>query len=79
MDTGSGRQRSKKKELAHEAQQWYIAGVIEFFLVVLFVGTMLPAGIHEEWLAAGGVKRWLWLSLATVGTLSALALIPLLH
>ena len=57
----------------------YIAGVIEFFLVVLFVGTMLPAGIHEEWLAAGGALRWLWVSLATVGTLSALALIPLLH
>ncbi len=71
--------RISKKGLEHLAGGCYIAGVIEFFLVMLFVGTMLPAGIHEEWLAAGGALRWLWVSLATVGTLSALALIPLLH
>lgn len=68
-----------KKILAHPAGCWYIVGVTTFFLVVLFISTMLPAGIHEEWLTEGGAKRWLWWGLVTVGSLSALALIPLLH
>lgn len=71
--------RISKKGLAHLAGGCYIASVMSFFLVALFICTMLPAGIHEECLAAGGALRWLWISLATVGTLSALALIPLLH
>ncbi len=57
----------------------YIGGVTEILPAVLFVGTFLTAGIHEEWLSAGGAQRWLWVSLVTVGTLSGLALIPLLH
>lgn len=50
----------------------------EFLLAVIFVGSLLPLGLHEEWLERGHPRFVLGWSMAAVGTIAAIGLMVLL-
>lgn len=47
--------------------------------VVLFAGSMIVLGLHEDWLMKGSSRRWLGWILVLVGVMSGLSLILLLQ
>ena len=52
--------------------------MFELLLTVVYVGCMLPLGLHEEWLERGHPRFVLGWSIAAVGTIAALGLMVLL-